>query len=51
MSNTNKEKIEYDYINQAWTVNDVYQDCYHPKDYACTCYGRVHAGETRERNQ
>ena len=46
----------FDYANQAWTVDGLYQDCGHPKtsearvkvgmsDRPCGCYGREHAGE------
>ena len=30
-----KDEVQYDYDNQAWIVDGVYQDC--------GCYGRVHA--------
>ena len=36
-------ELAYDYTNQAWIVNGVYQSCGHPKP--CTCFGTVHAGE------
>ncbi len=41
--------IQYDYTNQAWIVDGVYDDCGHPQamtqDGSCRCYGRLHAGE------
>ncbi len=38
----------YDYEHQAWIEHGVYQDCGHPADMPCTCYGRQHAGKTAE---
>ena len=50
----------FDYTNQAWTVDGIYQDCGHPVAGAamgvnsmrpgetfpgCACYGRAHADE------
>lgn len=35
----------YDYQNQAWLVDWVYQDCGHPEAMDCDCYGRLHAGQ------
>jgi hypothetical protein len=35
----------YDYINQAWVQDGVYQRCGHRPDTPCACYGRLHAGE------
>lgn len=35
--------ITYDYRNQAWVVNGLYEDCGHP--FECGCYGRIHSGE------
>ena len=36
----------YDYNNQAWVTNGVYQRCGHPDSMNCQCYGRIHEGET-----
>ena len=38
-------RLSYDYDKQAWIKDGVYQNCGHPKDVACNCYGRRHAGE------
>jgi hypothetical protein len=35
----------FDYERQAWVQNGRYQDCGHPADMDCQCYGRKHAGE------
>jgi hypothetical protein len=35
----------YDYDNQAWVVDGLYQTCGHPEAMRCTCYGKLHAGE------
>lgn len=35
----------YDYINQTWVSDGVYQRCGHPESMDCACYGRLHAGE------
>lgn len=35
----------YDYANQAWIMNGVYQNCGHPAWQKCDCYGRKHKGE------
>jgi len=50
----------YDYTNQAWVLNGVYQDCGHPQVgertvlgdvfEGCICYGRQHAGEATTPN-
>ena len=40
MSNTT-----YDYDNQAWLVDGVYQDCNHPDTMDCKCYGRINKGK------
>jgi hypothetical protein len=37
--------IQYDYKNQAWVVDGIYQACNHPESMECNCYGRIHAGE------
>jgi hypothetical protein len=36
---------QYDYDNQAWIVNGKYENCAHPVDHGCQCYGRLHQGE------
>jgi conjugal transfer/entry exclusion protein len=42
-------EIQYDYDNQAWIINGVYQNCNHPASMArqceASCYGRMHQGE------
>jgi hypothetical protein len=38
-----KDETLYDYERQAWVVNGRYQDCCHPGDMKCRCYGRRHA--------
>ena len=38
-----KGEVFYDYENQAWVVNGRYEGCGHLM--ACSCYGRIHAGE------
>jgi hypothetical protein len=48
-------QITYDYKNQAFIIDGVYQDCGHPQAgeptmlgdifEGCSCYGREHAGE------
>ena len=35
----------YDYDNQAWIVDGVYQDCNHPDTMNCKCYGRINKGK------
>ena len=43
------KEVQYDYDNQAWIVDGVYQDCGHPESMATECarlcYGRKHKGE------
>jgi hypothetical protein len=49
------QTIQYDYNNQAFIIDGVYQDCGHPQAGeltmlgevwdGCNCYGRKHAGE------
>lgn len=43
------DDIQYDYDNQAWIKNGVYQNCNHPASMArqceASCYGRMHQGE------
>ena len=38
----------YDYKNQCWVIKGIIQDCGHPKEMKCSCYGRIHAGEESE---
>ena len=40
-----KAKYSYDYDKQVWIKDGLYQDCGHPKEMPCQCYGRVHVGE------
>ena len=35
----------YDYNNQAWVLNGIYQRCGHPITMDCNCYGKLHKGE------
>ena len=35
----------YDYNLQVWIVSGRYQDCGHPEDMNCECFGRLHKGE------
>lgn len=35
----------YDYKKQMWVIDGVIQNCGHPEDMDCGCYGREHAGE------
>ena len=35
----------YDYQNQAWVKDGVYQPCGHPDRPNCGCYGAIHAGQ------
>jgi hypothetical protein len=35
----------FDYENQAWVVDGVYNRCGHPETMDCRCYGKQHAGE------
>lgn len=43
--NTTSPTIQYDYANQAWVIDGVYQACNHPESMDCNCYGKQHAGE------
>lgn len=43
--NTTTQTIQYDYANQAWVIDGIYQACNHPKEMDCNCYGTEHAGE------
>ena len=40
----NPEQFGYDYTNQAWVVDGVYQDCGHP-NVDCGCFAREHKGQ------
>ena len=42
---THQREIQYDYENQAWILNGLYQACAHPASMNCRCYGKLHAGE------
>ena len=35
----------YDYINQAWVMDGIYQDCGHAENFICSCFGRKHKGQ------
>ena len=46
-----RREIQYDYDNQAWIIDGIYQDCAHP-DSICgpnapirPCWQRLHRGE------
>jgi hypothetical protein len=39
----------YDYENQCWVIAGIVQDCGHPENMKCNCYGRLHAGEQSAR--
>jgi len=41
----NRREIQFDYDNQAWIINGVYQDCNHPESMDCQCFGRLNAGK------
>lgn len=43
-----KKKFSYDYDKQVWIKDGVYQDCGHPAEMNCDCYGRIHKGEQAE---
>ena len=34
----------YDYENQAWVIDGVYQRCGHPESMNCGCFGRKYVG-------
>lgn len=42
---TQVTETKYDYTNQAWVIDGLYQPCNHPETMDCQCFGRVHAGE------
>lgn len=48
MTNSDKQATgpEYDYTNQCWVIDGIIQPCNHPEHMGCTCYGKIHAGET-----
>jgi hypothetical protein len=35
----------YSYTHQCWIKDFIIQDCGHPQDMPCACFGRQHAGE------
>jgi len=35
----------YDYDLQVWILSGSYQNCGHPEDMNCDCFGRLHQGE------
>lgn len=41
----NKKAYCYDYENQVWIIDGKYQDCGHPIEWECDCFGRIHQGE------
>lgn len=45
-----KDKVQFDYTNQAWVVNGTYQTCGH-LSATCGCYGKLHAGEAVDYTQ
>ena len=40
-----KAEYSYDYDKQVWILDGKYQDCGHPNETNCGCYGRKHKGE------
>ena len=38
-------KDGYSYEHQCWIVDFVVQNCGHPQDMTCGCFGREHQGE------
>ena len=40
-----KKAHSFDYDNQVWIKAGVYQDCGHPANMVCGCFGRLHKGE------
>lgn len=36
----------YDYVNKAWVVDGKYKRCGHKESMDCTCFGKVHEGES-----
>lgn len=46
--NTTTQTIQYDYANQAWVIDGIYQTCNHPENMDFNCYGKEHAGERAE---
>jgi hypothetical protein len=44
-----KRETQFDYDNQAWIIDGIYQNCNHPASMAkhceARCYGRTHQGE------
>ncbi len=41
----NRLQNGFDYERQAWAVDGLYINCWHPESMKCTCYGREHQGE------
>ena len=37
--------VTFDYENQAWVKDGLYQRCGHPDEMGCKCYGTIHEGE------
>ena len=40
--------VAFDYTNQAWVVNGLYERCGHAESVACGCFGRAHAGNAAD---
>jgi hypothetical protein len=40
-----KTKLSYDYEKQVWIKDGKYQNCGHPTEMNCGCYGRKHKDE------
>jgi hypothetical protein len=36
---------QFDYTNQAWLIDGIYQDCGHKADTTCGCFGRRNKGK------
>jgi hypothetical protein len=49
-SNEHEREIQFDYDNQAWIIDGIYQSCAHPESMCGPqandpCWQRQHAGE------
>ena len=38
----------YDYQNQCWVMNYIIQDCGHPLNMKCSCFGRKNKGQATD---
>ena len=46
--NLDISKIKYDYENQCYIYSGVIQDCNHPINMGCSCYGRENKGKKHQ---